>query len=128
VASERLKSDSRVGRLLGATAGRLHAKMAYVDGETVLVGSMNLDPRSEHTNNEIGVIVHSRELAQRLLAVFDTDRNVDYEVRLGDDGSTLTWISRTGGSEVRQIQEPGPGWWQRLKLKLMWMLVPEDLL
>lgn len=89
---------------------------------------MNLDPRSEHTNNEIGVIVHSREVALRLLTVFNTDRNVDYEVRLGDDGSTLTWVSRTGDREERRINEPGSGWWQKLKLRLMWMFVAEDLL
>lgn len=128
VASDRLKSDSRIGRLLGASAGRLHAKMAYVDGETLLVGSMNLDPRSERINTEIGVIVHSREVTQRLLGVFNTDRNVDYEVRLDDDGSTLIWVSRSGDRESRRLNEPGAGWWQNLKLRLMWMFVAEDLL
>ena len=128
VASERLKSDSRIGRLLGATAGRLHAKMAYIDTDTVLVGSMNLDPRSEHINTEIGVVVHSPQIAQRMLSVFDTDRNVDYEVELSADGEGLVWVSRSGSREDRSIAEPGNGWWQRLKLRLMWMLVSEDLL
>lgn len=128
VASERLKSDTRIGKLLGASAGRLHAKMAYIDADTVLIGSMNLDPRSEHINTEIGVVVRSPLIAQRMLAVFDTDRNVDYEVQLSEDGSGLVWVSRSGSREERSISEPGNGWWQRLKLKLMGILVSEDLL
>jgi phosphatidylserine/phosphatidylglycerophosphate/cardiolipin synthase-like enzyme len=128
VASERLKSDSRISRLLGGSAGRLHAKMAFIDGETLLVGSMNLDPRSEHTNNEIGLVVHSPATTRRVQQVFDTDRNVDFEVKLGDDGDRLVWVSRTGDIEQRSVDEPDPGWWQRLKLRLMWLLVPEDLL
>jgi putative cardiolipin synthase len=79
---------------------------AYIDGETVLIGSMNLDPRSEHTNNEIGVIVHSREVTQRMLSVFNTDRNLDYEVELGADGTSLACVSRTGGREERDVAEP----------------------
>lgn len=131
VASERLKSDSRIGRLLGASAGRLHAKMAFIDGETTLVGSMNLDPRSEHINNEIGVVVHSRAFTQRVQQVFDPERNVDFEVKLGDgaDGGVgLVWVSRNGDIEQRRLDEPSPGFWQQLKLRLMWLLVPEDLL
>jgi phosphatidylserine/phosphatidylglycerophosphate/cardiolipin synthase-like enzyme len=128
VASDQLKSDTRIRRLLGGTAGRLHAKMAYIDGETMLIGSMNLDPRSEYTNNEIGVIVHSPEVTRRMLAVFDPDRNVDYEVTLGEDGSSLIWVSRAGGREQRKYDEPSPGFWQQLKVRLLWLLVPEDLL
>jgi phosphatidylserine/phosphatidylglycerophosphate/cardiolipin synthase-like enzyme len=128
VASDQLKSDARIRHLLGGTAGRLHAKMAYIDGQTMLVGSMNLDPRSEYTNNEIGVIVRSPEVTRRMLAVFDPDRNVDYEVTLGEDGSSLIWVSRGGGREQRKVDEPGPGFWQQLKVRLLWLLVPEDLL
>jgi putative cardiolipin synthase len=128
VASDRLKSDSRIGRMLGSTAGRLHAKMALIDDEVALIGSMNLDPRSEHTNNEIGVIVRSPEVVRRMAAVFDTDRNVDYEVKLDADRTGVTWVTRSGEREVRAEPEPDPGLWQRIKLRLMWLLVPEDLL
>lgn len=128
VATERLKSDHRIGKLLGASAGRLHAKMAYIDDDTVLVGSMNLDPRSEHINTEIGVVVRSAQIAQRMRSVFDTDRHVDYEVELSPQGDGLVWVSRSGDREERSIAEPGHGWWQGLKLRLMWMLVSEDLL
>lgn len=62
------------------------------------------------------------------MSVFDTDGNVDYEVKLGDDGHSLVWISRTGDRERRTIEEPGPGFWQRFKVKMMRLFVPEDLL
>lgn len=68
------------------------------------------------------------QIAQRMLSGFDTDRDVDYEVQLSMDGDGLVWVSRSGSREKRSIAEPGNGWWQRLKLRLMWVLVSEDLL
>lgn len=46
----------------------LHSKAAVVDGETVIVGSFNLDPRSEHLNTELALVVGDPELAAELAA------------------------------------------------------------
>ena len=40
--------------------GRLHAKWAVVDRRRVLVGSMNLDPRSALLNTELGLLIDSQ--------------------------------------------------------------------
>jgi putative cardiolipin synthase len=42
----------------------LHTKAMVVDRERAFVGSMNLDPRSEIFNSEMGVIIDSPALAQ----------------------------------------------------------------
>jgi cardiolipin synthase C len=44
----------------------LHGKAAVVDGETVIVGSYNLDPRSERLNTELAVVFRDRRLAAEL--------------------------------------------------------------
>ena len=46
----------------GMSHGRLHAKVAVIDDSMVYVGSMNLDPRSESTNTELGIVAHVRSL------------------------------------------------------------------
>jgi putative cardiolipin synthase len=46
--------------------GTMHSKFAVVDGERSLVGSYNLDPRSEQLNSETAVVFLQPALAARL--------------------------------------------------------------
>lgn len=46
--------------------GTIHAKFAVFDNKISLVGSFNLDPRSEHLNSESAVIIDSEQVAARL--------------------------------------------------------------
>jgi len=52
------------------TQGLLHAKFAVVDGEVALVGSFNLDPRSEHLNSESAIVFENPALAAQLARTF----------------------------------------------------------
>ena len=40
----------------------------------VYIGSMNLDPRSETTNTELGIVAQSPELAHDVIRVIDADQ------------------------------------------------------
>lgn len=51
----------------------LHAKTVVIDGETVFVGTFNLDPRSANLNTEVGVLVRGRALAGRVEAAVERD-------------------------------------------------------
>jgi putative cardiolipin synthase len=51
----------------------LHAKSMVVDGETVYIGTFNLDPRSANLNTEVGVLVDSKELADQLTRSIERD-------------------------------------------------------
>ena len=59
--SERQKASGRLP-MVG-----LHAKSMVVDGETLMVGTFNLDPRSAHLNTECVVIARSVSLAEGVL-------------------------------------------------------------
>lgn len=52
-------------------AESLHSKTAVIDEETVIVGSFNLDPRSESLNTELLVVMKDRDLAANLRATLD---------------------------------------------------------
>lgn len=52
-------------------AESLHSKTAVIDEETVIVGSFNLDPRSERLNTELLVVMKDRDLAASLRATLD---------------------------------------------------------
>jgi cardiolipin synthase C len=49
----------------------LHSKAAVIDGETLVVGSFNLDPRSEHLNTELALVATDRALAGEMLRTMD---------------------------------------------------------
>jgi len=49
----------------------LHAKAAVIDGERAVVGSFNLDPRSEKLNSELALVIESREAAEILRRTMD---------------------------------------------------------
>jgi hypothetical protein len=77
--------------------GRLHAKAAVLDESMVYIGSMNLDPRSESTNTELGIFVRCPELARDVTRAIDMSRlHSSYLVAFGPDGQSLdgdSWAS-----------------------------------
>lgn len=52
------------------TEGTIHAKYAVFDRRYSLVGSYNLDPRSEQLNSETAVVFESKELSTSLAKIF----------------------------------------------------------
>ena len=119
---------SRLVRRSGSSAASLHAKTFSADRKHVFIGSFNFDPRSEHLNTEMGIVIKSDALAQRIADVFDQSiPGQAYEPRLDSSGG-LYWIERREGTEVRHDVEPGTAWWQRLAVRLLSRLPIEWLL
>jgi cardiolipin synthase C len=94
------------------SASTLHAKAAAIDGRRFFVGSLNLDQRSAYLNTEMGIVIDSPELAERLHRFFD-ERLADhaYRVLIGER-SRLRWVEATGDGEVHYDREPGAGFWR----------------
>ncbi|HOB94317.1 MAG TPA: phospholipase D family protein [Aquabacterium sp.] len=127
-------SGSRVKRnrrenLFGASLGRLHAKLAVIDKRWLFVGSMNLDPRSESINTELGVVIDSPPLAREMLRIIDIDRlQSAYRLRKTTDGGCCEWLGYDDDNEMRLTEEPDSSLWQRIKVRLLGPFVPEWLL
>jgi len=49
----------------------LHGKAIVVDRRVVMIGSYNIDPRSQYLNTEITCVAENEELARRLLRLID---------------------------------------------------------
>ncbi|HEX5092630.1 MAG TPA: phospholipase D family protein, partial [Burkholderiales bacterium] len=72
--------DEKKRRVLGGSSGAsLHAKTFALDGKRLFIGSFNFDQRSAELNTELGVLIDNRDLAQRLVEVFQNNvRTVAY--------------------------------------------------
>jgi putative cardiolipin synthase len=117
----------------GASSGAyLHTKAIVVDRRHVVIGSMNLDPRSRRDNTEIAMLLESAELGARLGALFEEAVQPAHAFRVALAGpgeeTGIIWISEEAGKEVRYDHEPLAGFWRRLLSKLLGAFAPEDLL
>ena len=111
----------------GASLGRLHAKTAVIDRSITFIGSMNLDPRSDSTNTELGVIIHSAEFAREVLRVINISKlQSAYRLRFGPDGSSLQWLTTDDNGEVILYAEPDTTFMLRLQTMLYSPFVPEQ--
>jgi len=111
---------------------RLHTKNAVLDHRTAFIGSMNLDPRSEEHNTELGVLAHDPVMAgdmRRIIELFK--REAAYEVRLAPQRRYgLEWVRIDPAGQVVELHDDEPGidrwtWW---KVNFLSVLVPESLL
>ncbi len=85
----RIQHNERL-ELPGASLGRLHAKTAVIDRSMVYIGSMNLDPRSESTNTELGIVAQCPELAKEVIRVINISKlQSSYRLRFAPDGHSL---------------------------------------
>ena len=98
----------------------LHAKSIIYDDASVYVGTLNLDPRSEQLNTEIGLFVQNARLAESVHCAFIEDLNEGkyWQVKYNDEGK-LIWQFE---DEVISIQ-PARSLWQRIA-KTIYSLLP----
>ena len=109
--------------------GRLHSKAAVIDESVVYMGSVNLDPRSDSTNTELGMLAECPELARQIIEVIGmSQRWSAYRLRFANDGVTLEWLTSTGAGDVVLTEEPETTPLMRLQNVLFGPFVPEQLL
>nr|WP_240763922.1 phospholipase D family protein [Paraburkholderia silviterrae] len=91
----------------------LHVKAYVIDRSTLVIGSMNFDPRSAHLNTELVLVIHSARLADQVAALFDRAiaPSTSYRVRLATPVETaqLRAIGAPVSGLVWTGEEPGNG-------------------
>lgn len=108
--------------------GRLHAKAAVLDQTMVYIGSMNLDPRSESTNTELGIIAQCPALARDVIHAIDASLLSSYRVRFGPDGESLEWLVMGDQREAVFSSEPEVTPFTQFRNMMIAPFVPEQLL
>jgi cardiolipin synthase C len=115
-------------KLGGSSSVALHAKTFAVDRSRIFVGSFNFDPRSALLNTEMGLVIDSPLLAERLAEFFAMVVPLAaYEVRLAADRQGLQWIEQTPSGEKRHAIEPGTSWFLRTGIGIL-SILPIDWL
>jgi len=103
---------------------------------------MNIDPRSELLNTEMGVLVDSPELARDVTAFFReaTAPDSSYQVRLApsknNNSKKLEWIGAPNDSSEATssaipstlTRDPNASLWLRAKISILGLLPIEGLL
>lgn len=112
---------------LGSSRASLHAKVIVIDGQVAVVGSMNLDPRSRQLNSEMGVVMHSPQIAAQLSQVYEDVSRDSYALSLSADHG-LRWQSTPPDPALEGVSEPGASLWLKLALKLLGPFAPDEML
>ena len=83
------------------------------------MGSFNLDARSLAINTEMGILVESEPLAERLAVMIENglDPGNSFAVQLHD--GELRWKGVENGEAVFYDHEPHTSWWQRFKARFI---------
>ena len=105
------------GSLFGSKKASLHTKALTIDGQTLFVGSYNLDPRSTALNTEQGVLVTAPALAEELDSEFNEAIRHAWQVRL-DENDDLIWQDGTTVFD----SEPEATAWRRLQAAISRLL------
>jgi putative cardiolipin synthase len=106
----------------------LHTKAVVIDREELFVGSLNFDPRSIAINTEVGLFIHSPEMARDFAELVQQDLpKYTYRVALNEQGK-LRWHYDYGDEHRTYTSEPQAGAWLRFKAGFYRLLPIEDQL
>ena len=112
-----------------SSLGRLHAKVAVIDRQRLLIGSMNMDMRSLRANTELGLLIDSEPLAQEVARVLQRDLETrSWRLRVAASPAAIEWVATEAEGEVVHRAEPDVGLALQLRLGLMSMFVAEEML
>jgi cardiolipin synthase C len=133
---ENEEEDERHQLLGSRSRSSLHAKAYEIDHKVLVIGSLNLDPRSRKLNTELLVVIHSPELATQASELFSHALNPaqSYHVILAPvaagvnpaSSTSLIWVSEENGKMVEYHHEPAAELWRRLVTGIFFVLPVED--
>lgn len=124
-----LSSFNSLGSSGSAAGSRasLHSKVVVLDDQLLVVGSMNLDLRSQLQNSEVALVIRSRKLSA------ETKRLIEpamargaYKVELKD--GLLVWRAPQGSPLKDSSTEPDASFGLKLMLLLVGPFAPEEML
>jgi putative cardiolipin synthase len=133
------EAGPRAGLFGSQSRASLHAKAYVIDRSILVIGSMNLDPRSAKLNTELALVIHDTSIASQAAHLFDQgiDPKVSWQVHLasaavteelrrtGAPQSGLVWTTEQDGSLVTYNFDPEAGFYRNAMTGLF-MLLPVD--
>jgi cardiolipin synthase C len=125
--SAALAGGSRGGSTGGSRAS-LHSKVVVMDDRLLVVGSMNLDLRSQLQNSEVAIVIRSRAISAEATRLIEpTLATGAYHVELDGQGQ-IVWRAPQGSPLKDSRVEPDASWGLKLMLKLIGPFAPDEML
>lgn len=114
------------GNMDGARAS-LHSKAVVIDGRWSVIGSMNLDLRSQLQNSEVALLIRSASLAD--VATKQVDAVLaSAAYRVEQRNGKLYWRAPPGASFSDDDKEPGASTKLRVLVKVIGPFAPDEML
>lgn len=111
----------------GSSRAMLHSKVLIMDGYLLVIGSMNLDMRSQLQNTEIALLIKSTTLSRQATAQLEVAlADGAWQVQQTDAG--LLWRAPKGSGLDDATTEPDASAPLRWLLKLLGPFAPDQLL
>jgi putative cardiolipin synthase len=105
----------------------LHSKAVMIDGRFSVIGSMNLDLRSQLKNSEVALVIRSTALTRE--AVNQIERTIATGAyRLERNGGGYVWRAPPGAAFQDARSEPGASAKQRLLVNVIGPFAPDEML
>ena len=112
----------------GESRAMLHSKVLVRDGRLLVVGSMNLDLRSQLQNTEIALLIRSRALSRQATELIERSlREGAWRVER-EAGGDLVWRAPAGSGLADTRSEPDSSLGLRLLLRVIGPLAPDEML
>lgn len=115
------------GKTGGSSRASLHAKVVVIDNRLLVVGSMNLDLRSQLQNSEIAIVIRNNKLALEATNLIEpglATRSYRMELNNGQ----LIWRAPQGSGLKDAFTEPDASLGLRLMVDLISPFAPDEML
>jgi cardiolipin synthase C len=111
----------------GKTRASLHSKAVIIDQRYSVIGSMNLDLRSQLKNSEVGLLIRSLPLAQQATRQIEsTLASAAYRLERRD--GKFYWRAPQGASFGDETGEPGASTKLKMMVRMLGPLSPDEML
>jgi phosphatidylserine/phosphatidylglycerophosphate/cardiolipin synthase-like enzyme len=115
------------GSKSGASRASLHSKAVIIDRRLAVIGSMNLDLRSQHKNSEVALLIQSQAISEAAAKLIEGSfARSSYRVEL--DGHALRWRAPPGAGFPDASSEPDADWKLKLLVDVLSPIAPESML
>jgi phosphatidylserine/phosphatidylglycerophosphate/cardiolipin synthase-like enzyme len=115
------------GSKSGTSRASLHSKAVVIDRQLAVIGSMNLDLRSQLKNSEVALVIRSTPLATAAAQTVERSFGKgSYHLQLKD--GDLVWKAPPGAGYGDSRNEPEAGFKRKLLLELVAPFAPDEML
>ena len=115
------------GSKAGTSRASLHSKAVIIDAQLAIIGSMNLDLRSQLKNSEVALVIRSAALARESIRLVETSL-ARGAYRLELNGNTLAWRAPPGAPFKDATSEPEASTKLKLLVNVIGPFAPDEML